>query len=54
VTVSAAGVDAVAPLRAVADPGKNLFLGWTRGDFIEAGVRPAGGSFGISSLYGCP
>jgi len=41
-------------LHVAADSGKNVFLTWEQGSVIQVGVRPPGGSFGTSSLYGCP
>ena len=52
--ISAAGSDAAPPLDVAVDPAKDVFIAWERPAVVEVGVRPAGGSFDVASLYGCP
>jgi PKD domain len=50
--VSPDGSNAGSPSVAL-NPGKDMFLVWTRGGAVEMGVRPAGGSFSVTSITGC-
>jgi hypothetical protein len=53
--ISAAGSPAASPpLDVAVDPAKDVFIAWERPAVVQVGVRPAGGMFGVASLYGCP
>ena len=52
--ISAAGADATSPLDVAVDPGSDVFMAWELDPVVQVGVRPAGGSFEVASLYGCP
>jgi hypothetical protein len=52
--ISGASPAARLPLDVAVDPAKDVFAAWERGQVIEVGVRPAGGSFGVVGLDACP